>query len=102
MGVQQARHHRAFSLADTGHLDRESFVIDTELLSLAEVTSDFGAVDNVLAGQAGDVRAGATDVFAFNHGYPASLLPKSPGRQFPSGPATENHYIIFFRADFFC
>src|SRR6516164_4244869 len=53
----QAGHHLALALTDAGHINREAVVSDAKFLASAKVGCDFRTVDDVLAWQAGDVRA---------------------------------------------
>ena len=51
---------------DAGHIDVPVAVDHAELRATAEVLSNFGAVDYVLAGKAGDVGAGPADALVFD------------------------------------
>src|SRR5262245_6332249 len=61
-----AGHHRALAVSDTRHINREPVVSDAKFLTSAKVRCDLRAVDDVLAWQARDVRAGSANVFAFD------------------------------------
>lgn len=55
-------------------------------------------VNDVLARQAGDVRASSSDVLAFDHSNALPLPGEGPCGEFRSRPTADNHEIIFFRA----
>ena len=81
--VVEAGYHLAFAFADARHVNCEAVVSDAKLFASANVGRDLRAVDNVLAWQAGDVRAGSANVFAIDDCDPfsfASKRPRSNGR----------------------
>jgi hypothetical protein len=53
-------------------------------------------VDDVLARQAGDVRAGPTDVLPLDHRDPLSVTSQRPRQQFAGLAAAEHDEVIFF------
>ena len=60
-------HHGALALADRDHVDGDGTGLHAEFGGVAEQVRDLGGRDLVLAGKAGDVRAGAADPAAFHH-----------------------------------
>jgi hypothetical protein len=57
MERDQAVDHRTLAVADGGHVDLPAARGNPELGAAAEVVADLGAVDHVLAREAGDVGA---------------------------------------------
>src|SRR5215470_18522596 len=78
--VIPARYHRAFAFAHSAHVDGKVSFGDTELFTSAKVRSNLRTVQDVLAGQTGDVRARPADVLALDHRDTLPLLGKSPRR----------------------
>src|SRR5262245_50761465 len=76
--VSPARYHLAFAFAHSVHVDSEVSFDDAELFTSTKVRSNLRTVNDVLAGQTGDVRARPADVFALDHRDTLSLLGKSP------------------------
>src|SRR5215510_13318273 len=76
--VIPARYHLAFAFAHSPHVDGEISFGDAELFTSAKVRSNLRTVNDVLAGQTGDVRARPADVLALDHRDTLSLLGKSP------------------------
>jgi hypothetical protein len=54
-------------------------------------------VDDILAGQARDVRARTAHIFALDHNHALSLLCEVPGKNFAAGTAAQHEQIVFFR-----
>src|SRR5262252_6807956 len=90
VNVVPARDHHAFAFANTAHINAEVSAHDAELTTSAEVRGYFRAVNDVLAGQTSDVRAGATDVFPVDNRYALPLTRKSPRGQRASRAAAQN------------
>jgi hypothetical protein len=59
VGLEETFDHFALALADNGHVDVPFAVDDAELISAAEEVGDLGGVDDVFAGEAGNVGAGS-------------------------------------------
>ena len=97
MNVDQVPHHLAIALTHGCHVDVNVLFADAELVAAIKERSDLGAVDDVLAGQACDVRARAAHLFALDHNHALSLLSGGPGNKFTAGTAAEDDEIIFFR-----
>ena len=62
MHFDQSIDHLPLAVADGGHVDLPVAVGDPELGAAAEIVGDLGAVDDVLARQAGDVGARPADI----------------------------------------
>jgi len=62
----QADDHLAFAVSDARHVDSETVVRDAEFLASAKVVHNFRTMDNVLAGKARNIRAGAANIFAID------------------------------------
>jgi hypothetical protein len=93
----EAVHHRLTPGADTGHVDVPLAVDHTELLTALEVRSDFGAVDDVLGGQACDIGTGAANVILFDCGYPLPPCGEMPPHIFSSFSGTQNDCVVVLR-----
>src|SRR5260370_2711834 len=76
--VVETAYHLAFAIADARHVDFEAVERDAKLFASANVGHDLCTVDDVLAWQAGDVRARSADVFAIDYGDPFSFSSKGP------------------------
>ncbi len=77
MHIDQAVDHLALALAHRRHVDPDILLADAEFLAAKKVGRDLGAVDDVLARQAGDVRARAADVFALDDRGTRPFWPRS-------------------------
>ena len=92
--------HSAFALADCSHVDFDVVLRDSELLASEEVRGDFGAMDDVLAGEAGDVGTGSADIFLLDNGNFLSLFGERPEQDsFPGSAAAKNDEVIFLRSE---
>ncbi len=63
--VAEAVDHELAAGADAGHIDVPVAVDDAELGAALEEGGDFGGVDDVFAGEAGDVGTGSTEALVF-------------------------------------
>ena len=90
-------HHLALALTHGSHVDVNILFADSELVAAIKERSNLGAVDDILARQARDVRARAAHIFALDHHHALSLLSGGPGNKFTAGTAAEDDEIIFFR-----
>src|SRR5262249_58339861 len=95
--VVQTGHHLAFALADARHVNREAVVSDAKLFAPANVGRHLRTMDDVLARQASDVRAGSTNIFAIDYCDPFSFSSKRPRSNGRTRAATKNDQIEFFR-----
>src|ERR1700761_181477 len=95
--VIPARHHAAFALANSAHVHSEISVGDAELFASANVPSNLRAVNDVFAGQTGDIRARSANVFALDNRDTLPLPGKRPGSNRRSRAAAKNHQVEFFR-----
>jgi hypothetical protein len=91
------RYHPAFALANSAHINGEVSVENAKLLASAKVRGNLRAMNNVLAGQTGDIRARSSNVFAFNNRDPLSLCSKRPRSNGRSRAAAKDHQIVIFR-----
>ena len=97
MNIDEVLDHLALAFAHRRHVDADILLADAELLAAKKERGDLGAVDDVFARQAGDVRARAAHIFALDDDDALSLLRGGPGDQFSAGAAAEDDEIIFFR-----
>ena len=97
MNIDEVLHHLALAFAYRRHVDANIFFADAELLAAIKERGHLGAVDDVFARQARDVRARTAHIFALDHNYALSLLSGGPGNQLSAGTAAEHDEIIFFR-----
>src|SRR6267378_1469834 len=93
----QARYHPAFAAAHERHSDCEAFFSNAEVFTSANVRCNPRTVNNVLAGQTGDIGARSANVFAIDHGDTLLLPSKSPCSDCRSRAAAQDHKIEFFR-----
>src|SRR6266404_6782875 len=93
----QGRYHPAFAVAHERHSDCEAFFSYAEVFTSANVRRNLRTVNNVLAGQTGNVGARSANVFAIDHCDTLSLRSKCPCSDSRSGAAAEDHKIEFFR-----
>ena len=90
-------HHLALALTHGCHVDVNILFADAEFVAAIKERSNLGAVDDVLAGQARDVRARTAHIFALDHNHALSLLCEGPGKNFAAGTAAQHEQIVFFR-----
>src|SRR5262249_52891260 len=93
----QSRHHPALAVANARHVEREAVVIDAKFFAPAKIGSDLCAMDNVLARQTRDIRAGPTNIFTIDRCHTFSLGSKCPGSESGSGAAAQDDQVKFFR-----
>ncbi len=67
MSIDEVLDHLALAFAHRRHVDANVFFADAELLAAIKERSDFGAVDDIFARQARDVRARTAYIFALNY-----------------------------------
>src|SRR6478672_9217185 len=92
----QARYHRSFAATDGRHIDSEILPNDTEFLTSAKVGRDLRTVNDILARQAGDVRARSANIFAVDHCDTLSLRGKGPCRDGRSSATAQDYQVVFF------
>ena len=95
--LDQAVHHLPLAVADGGHVDLPVAAGDPELGAPAEVVGDLGAVDDVLARQAGDVGAGPADVPPLDDRHAPSPRGQRPGEELAGRPAAQDDHVVIFR-----
>src|SRR5271166_576599 len=85
-----------FSLLDAGPVEGDSGgVFKAEGRAIFHVVKDFGVKQQGLGGDAAHVQAGASQVGVFlDEGGLEAQLPGADGRSVPSGPATDDGYIV--------
>src|SRR5262249_61776821 len=96
MNVDRVGHHPSLAFTHSGHIDSKAVDRDTELLTPAYVRGDVRTVNDVFTGQAGDVVARASDVFAFDQGDSLSSFPSGPRSDLRSCAAAEHYQIVLF------
>src|SRR5580658_7275007 len=85
VNIDETSDHLAFAFAHRLHVDANIVFADAELLAAIKQRGDLGAMDDVLARQARDVRARAAHIFALDYDYALSLLSGGPGNEFAPG-----------------
>ena len=93
----QAGHHLALAVTDARHINRETVVTNAKFLASAKIGRDLGSVDDVLARQAGDVRARSANVLAIDDDNVLSFSSKRPGSYSRTRAAAQNDHVEFFR-----
>ena len=96
MRVAEAVDHELTASADAGHIDVPVAVDDAELGAALEEGGDFGGVDDVFAGEAGDVGTGSTDTFVFDVGDVLALRAEGPGEIFSCLSAADDECVVLF------
>ena len=86
----------ALALTHGCHVDVNILFADAEFVAAIKERGNLGAVDDVLAGQARDVRARTGHIFALDHNHALSLLGECPGKNFAAGAAAQHEEIAFF------
>jgi hypothetical protein len=97
MGCDLALDHVALALHNGRHVDRDGTHHDAELRAVPRQMRDFRAPDLVLARQAGDVGAGATDPAALDDGNPSPRLRHVPCEQLATLAAAQDEDVKLFR-----
>ena len=98
MDINEVLNHLALALAHRCHIDMNILFADAELVAAIKERRNLGAVDDVLTGQARDVRTRAAYIFALDHNHALSLLCGGPGKKFSAGSAAENDKVVLFGA----
>src|SRR5262245_37738559 len=96
MNVNGVGHHLSLAFTHSGHIDAKAVDRDTELFTPAYVRSDLRTVNDVFAGQAGDVVARASDVFAFDQGDSLPSFRSGPCSDLGPCAAAEHYQIVLF------
>jgi hypothetical protein len=86
--------HLPLATRDARHVDTHRAGHDTQALRGVDERDGLGAVDDVLAGQAGHVRAGAANHRAFDDDGFLFLARKGPGEDFARDPAANDQVLI--------
>ena len=97
MHVDQTGDHLALAITHGGHVDAGVLLADPKFLAAEKVGRDLGAVDNVLARQARDVRTGTSDPFPLDDHGPEAFFGQGPGEILTAFAAAEDDEIEFFR-----
>src|SRR5215475_11006013 len=100
MNIDRVGYHPALAVTYNRHIDSGLVNRDAELPAPAHVRGDLRTMYDVFAGQAGDVVAGASNVFALDQSNSLSLLSRRPGSDFRSRAAAEHYQIVLFRICF--
>src|SRR5262249_3270946 len=90
--------HLALALADRRHVGRDGAGYHAEVRALARQMRDPRAPNLVLAGQAGDVGAGAADPPALDDGSPPPRLRHVPTQKLPALSAAKDQTVKLFRS----
>jgi hypothetical protein len=90
VGLDQVLDHGPLALADARHVRSRRPGPQAELAGVPEELCDFGAVNHILAGQAGDVGAGAADQPALDHRGAPTGPRQIPRDELACRPATQN------------
>ena len=89
--------HALAASADGFHVDVPFSVDDAELCAALEEGGDLGGVDDVLAGEAGDVGAGSAETLVFDVGNFFALEAEMPGEIFAAFSAANDDCVVLFR-----
>src|SRR5262245_48119728 len=98
MDIDQTVDHPTFAIPHRGHVHLEIVLGDSELLASSKIRSDLGAVNDILAWEAGDVRTGTSDIFSLDNGYLLSLLGQRPRHVLGSFAAAQNDKVVVLRS----
>jgi len=82
---------------DAGHIDPPVAVDHAELCAALEERSNFGAMDDVLAGKTGDVGAGPADALVLDVDDALPLRAESPRHVFARFSAADDDCVVLFR-----
>ena len=97
MNIHQVLHHSALALADQRHVDFEMIGENSELFAVANVLRDLRAVNDVLTGKTGNVRAGSADIFPFDDDYASAFGGERPRQILRPFTAAKNYKFIISR-----
>src|SRR5262245_2073114 len=82
MNIDRVGYHPALAVTHSRHIDPELGNRDAELSTPAHVRVDLRTMYDVFTGQAGDVVARASNIFALDEGDSLSLLSRRPSSDF--------------------
>src|SRR5579859_1731883 len=99
MNVDKLFDHLPFAACDSGHVDRIPGCADSKLCGAIEVGCNFSAMDEVFAGETGNVWAGAAYPFAFDHGDALALSGDRPREEFGTFAAADDDQVVLFGCD---
>jgi hypothetical protein len=86
--------HFALAGANTGHVDVPLAVDDAELGAALKVRGYLGTVDDVLAGQTGDVGTGSAHGFLFYNDGVGAVRGEMPGEVFACFAAADDDCVV--------
>jgi hypothetical protein len=95
--VDQARDHFPFSFPNSGHVDGEAGGADSKLFASLDVRRHLGAVNDVLAWQAGNIGAGSANILAFNYRHALPLLCKRPSKILRTFSTAQDDEVVILR-----
>ena len=95
MHVHQSLHHLAFAFTHGAHVDPAIVLVDAELRAPEKIRGHLGTVDDIFAGQTGDVGAGTADVLAFDDRRFFTRLGLGPGDEFTAFTTAQHKQIVF-------
>src|SRR5262245_32066146 len=88
--------HFPLAPGDTGHVYFHVSLGNSQTRIRMDERNRFGAVDDILTWQAGDVRARAADQRTFHANGPLALFRQRPGEDFASHPTSDNQIVNLF------
>src|SRR3954454_7933146 len=97
MHRDQAVDHVALTLPHLLHIDGDGTGRDPELAGVTKEVCGIRTPDLILAGQAVDVRTGATNPPALDDGHPLPGLCQVPRQILPPFAAAQDNHVIAFR-----
>src|SRR5258708_14619358 len=100
--LDQACNHLALASAHRLHVNFPILLGNSEFLTSLEIGRDFGAMNNVLARKARNIRAGTSNVLPLKDNGLHPLFGHYPGDVLACFSAAEHKEIIFFRLRGWC
>src|ERR1700733_8165166 len=97
MNLDDAIHQLALARVNSRHVDGDRPGLDPELPLPPNERGDLGGINDILARQAGNVRARSADILPIYHGGSPSFFGHRPGCQFAGGAAAQHEGIEVFR-----
>jgi hypothetical protein len=94
--VDEIANHPLFALAHRRHIDGDGAGTEAELGAAPRERDHLGAVDDVLAWKASDVRARAADVLSLDDRHAVAIPRVGPREKLRAFAASEDHEIVVF------
>ena len=95
--LMKAIDHLSLVGADGIHIDAPVAVDDAELRAALKVRRYFGAMDDVFAGQAGNIGTGSAHNVLFDDDGATAVRGEMPGHVFTSFAAADNDCVVLLR-----